>query len=139
MKNSRVAKVTLTISLILIVILGITIIFYALYHHSYVSVEATIIETYVDTGLGQGTQDSAVKYAIMEYSHNGNDYTYKKNLGLFENYSNGDKVWIKCNPQNFGDVENQNTFKWLCIVEGVLIVWSGGLLFAITRRKNNFY
>lgn len=135
MKNNQGGKIVLIVSLIAIFILGIVIVFHVIRYRSYDSVEATVIETYVDSGLGQGTNDSAAKYAIVEYSLYGGEYTYKKDLGIFENFSNGDKVWIRCNPQDYSDVENQRGFRTLWTVEGVLILWSGGLLFAMIRQK----
>lgn len=137
MKNNATIKNVLIISLIVILILGIIIVFHVIRYQFYDSVEAAVIETYVDTGLGQGGDESSVKYVIIEYSHNGVDYTYKKELGMFENFSNGDKVWIRCNPKDYSDVENQRSFRALWLVEGVLILWSGLLLFATIRQKTS--
>lgn len=128
-------RIILTASLLVIAVLAAGIVFYLIYYHNYVSVEATVIETILDNGLGQGGNDSSTEYIVVEYFHNGEIYRHKILLELFDrSYSVDDKIWIKCNPRSFSDVENQNTLKWLCIAEGVLILWTGGLIFAIIKK-----
>lgn len=125
----------MTASLLVIAVLAAGIVFHLIYYRNYVSVEATVIETTLDTGLGQGGNDGSTEYIVMEYFHNSEIFRRKIMLGLFDrSYSVGDKIWIKCDPQNFSDIENQNTLKWLCIVEGALILWTGGLIFAIAKK-----
>lgn len=131
----KIEHITLIVSLLAIVVLGAAILFHLTYYHSYVSVEATVIETYIDSGLGQGANDSSVKYVVVEYFRNDTRFTYKKQLGLFEKSSSiGDKLTIKCNIKNPEDVENPNILKGLIFVEIFLIVWTGGLLFTIIRK-----
>lgn len=128
-------RIILTASLLVIAVLGAVIVFHLIYYRQYVSVEATVIETNLDTGLGQGGNDGSTEYIVVEYFDNTEIYRHKISLQPFDrNYSVGDKIWIKCNPLNFSDVENQNTLKWLCIMEGVLILWTGGLIFAIIKK-----
>lgn len=135
MRNNNIAKAVLVIIAIVIIILGIIITVDVCHYNSYVSIEATVADIVVDNG--NGAEALPVYYAVLSYSYNGKTYEYKNYDGTSNRLNKGDKVKILCNPDNCNEVKNERTLTVLIVVEIVLIVWSGLLLFSMIRVKKS--
>ena len=101
-------------------------------YNSYVTVNAEVVHI----------TNSNVRYITLKYEYDNKEYTADRKVGSTKGYSQGDRIDIKCNPNNPEEINDDYVTGVLITISCLLALFSVGLIillmFGKKARPNKF-
>lgn len=110
--SKKLLAIVFAVSAVAVIVLAALSVVDCVKYSRYIQAEALVSSVYTDSSLTNASGKSSVeKYAVCNYSIDGESFSQKYRLGMFHSVGEDDVIKIRVNPDNHSEIADTYALK----------------------------